>query len=181
MDNVVEAYGGSSFPPTYPTYDPNVLYPLENGWFMDGVPNPASSVPTSFMDNYSLDVQATALPATAPGTFVPETAGPSIFSAIGDVLGNVIRTVGQQVPGMITGQPTAPVMTTTTAPRSTLPFGLSPTMLLLVGGGVLLYLTMGRKRGGYRRNPRRRRARYMTYRIRNRRGRFVRRRGLRLI
>lgn len=170
--------------PTYGTYDPNALYPMENGWFMDGVADPSGNVPVGFLNDYSLNVEATALPATAPGTFAPEAAGPSLWTTIGDTLSNVIRTVGQQAPGLITGQPTAP-MQTTAAPRTTaLPFGLSPTMLLLIGGGVLLYMTMGRTRG-YRRNPRRRvsrrRARYLTYRVRNRRGRFVRRHGLRLV
>lgn len=174
--------------PTYPTYDPGVLYPLENGWYMDGVPNNASGVPVSFLNDYNLQVEATALPATAPGTFAPETAGPSLWSTIGDTLSNVIRTVGQQAPGLITGQPTAPLMTTA-APRPTLPFGLSPMMLLLLGGGVLLFFTMRKRGGGVRRNPRRRRVvarrrrrrsplpRHM-YVVRNRQGRFVRRPGL---
>lgn len=73
-------------------------------------------------------------------TFVaPE--GPGILDSIGNALGNIIRTIGVQAPGMITGQPTSGYYPTGTQPSA---FGGIPP-ILLIGGGIALIWYLSKK------------------------------------
>ena len=65
---------------------------------------------------------------------------PGILDSIGNALENIIRTIGVQAPGMITGQPTSGYYPTGYQAPSA--FGGIPP-ILLIGGGIALvwYLT----------------------------------------
>jgi hypothetical protein len=80
----------------------------------------------------------------------------SFFESVGDVFGNVIRTLGQQVPAML-GQPVPQVYQ---APGMPQPTGGIQSMLsnpiVLIGLGVGAYFLLA-KPSRARRNPRRRR------------------------
>lgn len=66
---------------------------------------------------------------------------PGVLDSLGNALSNIIRTIGYQAPGMITGQPTAGQMYPGVYPAVS-PLG-NMTPLLLIGGGIVLvwYLT----------------------------------------
>lgn len=68
--------------------------------------------------------------------------GTGILDSLGNALSGIIRTLGVQAPGMITGQPTTgyyPGGYPTTGIG-----GISP--ILLIGGGVLLFWYLSKKR-----------------------------------
>lgn len=68
--------------------------------------------------------------------------GTGVLDSLGNALSGIIRTLGVQAPGLITGQPTTgyyPYGTPTGAFG-----GISP--ILLIGGGVLLFWYLSKKR-----------------------------------
>lgn len=70
--------------------------------------------------------------------------GPGVLDSLGNALSNLITTIGQQVPGMITGQPTAgQVYPGTYAPQPSPLGGIPP--LLLIGGGIALIWYLSKK------------------------------------
>lgn len=70
-----------------------------------------------------------------------QPTSPGILDSIGNALGNIIRTIGVQAPGMITGQPTSGYYPTGYQPSAL--GGISP--ILLIGGGVLLFWYLSKK------------------------------------
>jgi len=83
-----------------------------------------------------------------PAVYEPELAyttqstEPGILDSIGNALGNIIRTIGIQAPGMITGQPTSGYYPTGYQPPSA--FGGIPP-ILLIGGGIALIWYLSKK------------------------------------
>ena len=81
-----------------------------------------------------------------PDVYAPEMyqtmSQPGILDSLGNAIGNIIRTIGVQAPGMITGQPTSGYYPTTYQQPSALG-GISP--ILLIGGGVLLFWYLSKK------------------------------------
>lgn len=75
-------------------------------------------------------------------TTMTQSTSPGILDSIGNALGNIIRTIGIQAPGMITGQPTSGYYPTGYQPPSALG-GLSP--ILLIGGGIALIWYLSKK------------------------------------
>ena len=75
-------------------------------------------------------------------TTMSEPTSPGILDSLGNALGNIIRSIGVQAPGMITGQPTSGYYPTGYQPPSPLG-GISP--ILLIGGGVLLFWYLSKK------------------------------------
>ena len=75
-------------------------------------------------------------------TTMTQPTSPGILDSIGNALTNIIRTIGVQAPGMITGQPTSGYYPTGYQPPSPLG-GISP--ILLIGGGVLLFWYLSKK------------------------------------
>lgn len=75
------------------------------------------------------------------GTVAMQPVGGGILDSLGNALGNIIRTIGVQAPGMITGQPTS----------GTYPVGMQPSALggippiLLIGGGIALIWYLSKK------------------------------------
>lgn len=69
--------------------------------------------------------------------------GTGVLDSLGNALSGIIRTLGVQAPGLITGQPTTGYYPTGYAPTSGLG-GISP--ILLIGGGVLLFWYLSKKR-----------------------------------
>jgi hypothetical protein len=70
------------------------------------------------------------------------TESPGFLDSLGNALGDIIRTIGVQAPGMITGQPTSGYYPTTYQPPSAFG-GISP--ILLIGGGVFLLWYLSKK------------------------------------
>lgn len=75
-------------------------------------------------------------------TTMSEPTSPGILDSIGNALGNIIRTIGVQAPGMITGQPTSGVYPT--GYQSPSAFGGIPP-ILLIGGGIALIWYLSKK------------------------------------
>lgn len=71
-----------------------------------------------------------------------EPTSPGILDSLGNALGNIIRSIGVQAPGMITGQPTSGYYPTGYQPPST--FGGIPP-ILLIGGGIALIWYLSKK------------------------------------
>lgn len=69
------------------------------------------------------------------------TAGAGILDSLGNALSNVIRTLGVQAPGMITGQPTSGYYPTGYQPSAL--GGIPP--ILLIGGGIALIWYLSKK------------------------------------
>lgn len=74
-------------------------------------------------------------------TTMTQPTSPGILDSIGNALGNIIRTIGYQAPGMITGQPTSGMYPT--GYQQPALGGISP--ILLIGGGVLLFWYLSKK------------------------------------
>lgn len=76
-------------------------------------------------------------------TTMSQPTSPGILDSIGNALGNIIRTIGYQAPGMITGQPlpgqSYPGVYPTTSPLG----GIPP--ILLIGGGIALIWYLSKK------------------------------------
>lgn len=81
----------------------------------------------------SEDLGATSLPSVGTG----------ILDSLGNAFSNIIRTIGYQAPGLITGQPVAgqyyPTGYVPTAGQNMMP-------LLLIGGGIALVWYLSKKR-----------------------------------
>lgn len=128
--------------PTYATYDPLQLTYLENGMVTDGrnlvpighnipIPPRGGGAVRSFgaygqVDTVSPD-------QVFHDTGIVATPQPGVLDAIGGALSNIIRTIGQQAPGIITGQPLPGQAYPGYYPTQT---GIPP--LLLIGGIVLV-------------------------------------------
>lgn len=158
--------------PTYTTYDPMALRYAGDGLLTDRygndfgerapiphpdmvISNPGDPRRMARMRGYRGfgQMETTYVdPTTLPVVYASEDVAvsplvatePSWLDSLGNTLGNIIRTVGQQAPGVITGYPTAgqtyPGMYPTTQPTNMMP-------LLLIGGGLLVfYLMSGKKR-----------------------------------
>lgn len=80
---------------------------------------------------------------TDPYVGIVPSAGTGILDSLGNALSGIIRTLGVQAPGIITGQPTTGYYPTGYAPTSGIG-GISP--ILLIGGGVLLFWYLSKKR-----------------------------------
>jgi hypothetical protein len=87
---------------------------------------------TGYPDVYAPEMYQTMTQPTSPG----------ILDSLGNAIGNVIRTIGIQAPGMITGQPTSGYYPTGYQQPSAFG-GISP--ILLIGGGVLLFWYLSKK------------------------------------
>jgi hypothetical protein len=80
-----------------------------------------------------------------PGVMYTTTsAGTGLLDSIGNALGNIIRTVGQQAPGLITGQPTSGQIYPGQYPQPSPLGSMGP--LLLIGGGIALVYFLSKKR-----------------------------------
>ncbi|HLO25130.1 MAG TPA: hypothetical protein VK187_03390 [Geobacteraceae bacterium] len=138
--------------PTYATYDPLQLTYLENGMVTDQramadpiaraipIPPRGGGAVRSFgaygqMDTVSPD-------QVFQDTGIVAAPQPGVLDAIGGALSNIIRTIGQQAPGIITGQPLPGQAYPGYYPTTTT--GIPP--LLLIGGIVLVGYFLLRKK-----------------------------------
>lgn len=144
--------------PTYATYDPLMLQWMDNGLVTDRFARAASDIGVGIptpppyqgrpMRGYGAYGQTDMVSPDQiyqdTGIVAQPSVGSGILSSIGDALSNIIRTVGYQAPGMITGQPLPgqvyPGYYPTTSPLG----GIPP--LVLIGGVVLVGYLLMRKR-----------------------------------
>ena len=142
--------------PAYATMDPALLHPLSNGWDMPDNQDFRMLRKAGLMGYHGMgqiedwSQYPSSLPLVDDGS---DTT--SFFETVGDVFGNVIRTVGQQLPAML-----GPTPQVYQAPGMPQPTGGITAMLsnpiVLVGLGVGAYFLLA-KPSRARRNPRRRR------------------------
>jgi hypothetical protein len=146
--------------PTYATYDPlsmtwtneNLATDLRGSDIAEGIPippgggeivyHPASPGPGYHPDPRGFGQLENQIFNPETGAYTA-TGGSTFLNSIGNALGNVINAFGQQLPGIITGQPTSGMYYPPgyVPPQSS---GLSP--LLLIGGAVLVgYLIFKKK------------------------------------
>lgn len=131
--------------PTYATYDPLQLTYLENGMVTDqrAMADPvARAIPIPPRGGGAVrafgaygQVDTVSPDQVFQDTGIVAAPQPGVLDAIGGALSNIIRTIGQQAPGIITGQPTYQ--------PGTYPYGYPGTTggippLLLIGGIVLV-------------------------------------------
>jgi len=147
--------------PTYTTSDPMALHYSGDGlvveeraddWIGEDVPipdprmvisNPGDARRMARMNGYRGFGQ-TELPQVyaSEDVVAQPSAGTGILDSLGNALSNIIRTVGIQAPGMITGQPTSGYYPTGYQPPSA--FGGIPP-ILLIGGGIALLWYLSKK------------------------------------
>lgn len=134
----------------YTTQDPALLHMLSNGLMM---PDHTNFLQLRRAGLMGLDGYGFA--GIEEPIVVEDSGGGGLLQSIGDLLGNVVESVGQQLPGVISGTPAPGVYTTTAVPQQ--PSGLSAALrnpVVLIGLGVGAYFLLKPTR---RRNPRRRR------------------------
>lgn len=131
--------------PTYTNGDPRDLVMMENGLMTDdaggdigvNVPMPPR------MDRVFRRAGFSGYGQYDPALVAEPSAGTGILDSLGNALSQVITTIGQQAPGIITGQPTSPYPY---GYPSAYPYGTQPGSnmmpLLLIGGGLLLFFMM---------------------------------------